>query len=84
MKTKTYLTNVIEAADEKAQYDSEARKIVSDKGILAWIARYAVDELKSCTLDEIAAAIEGIEVGEMPVYPGKRKIEAIRGMRTGK
>lgn len=38
MKTKTYLTNVIEAADEKAQYDSEARKIVSDKGILAWAA----------------------------------------------
>lgn len=84
MKTKTYLTNVIEAADEKAQYDSEARKIVSDKGILAWIARYAVDELKSCTLDEITAAIEGIEVGEMPVYPGKRKMEAIRGMLTGK
>lgn len=82
MKKKTYLAHVIETADEKAQYDSEAKKIVSDRGILSWIARYTVKELNGCSLDEIAAAIEGIEVAEVPVYPGKKKTEAITGMPT--
>ena len=57
MKAKTYLTEAVETADKKAQYDSEAKKIVSDKGILSWIAQYTVEELKDCNRDEIVAAI---------------------------
>ena len=82
MKAKTYLTEAVETADKKAQYDSEAKKIVSDKGILSWIAQYTVEELKDYNRDEIAAAIEGVEVAEVPVYPGKKKTEAITGMST--
>ena len=80
MKTKTYLANAIDTADMKAQYDAEAKKIVADKGVLSWIVKYTVKEMKDCTLEEIADAIEDIEVAQVPVYPGKRRTEAIIGM----
>ena len=57
MKTKTYLANAIDTADMKAQYDAEAKKIVADKGVLSWIVKYTVKEMKDCTLEEIADAI---------------------------
>lgn len=80
MKTKNYLANAIDTADMKAQYDAEAKKIVADKGVLSWIVKYTVKEMKDCTLEEIADAIEDIEVARVPVYPGKRRTEAIIGM----
>lgn len=82
MQTKTYLANAIESADEKAQYDGEAKKITADKGILSWIVKYTVKELKDCTFEEIADAIENVEVAEVPIYPGKKKPGAITGMST--
>lgn len=82
MQIKTYLTNAIEIASEKAQYDGEAKKITADKEILSWILKYTVKELKDCALKEIEAAIEGIEIAEVPIYPGKKKTEAITGMPT--
>lgn len=82
MKRNTYLTEAITTAEMKAQYDAEAKKIVADKGVLSWIVKHAVKEMKSCTLNEIANAIEDIEVALIPVYPGKRRQEAIIGMTT--
>ncbi|MBO5055480.1 MAG: hypothetical protein J6C64_03875 [Lachnospiraceae bacterium] len=81
MKVKTYLGNAIDVAGDKAKYDGEAKKLTSDKNILAWIVKYTVEELKDCTLREIADCIEGNpEIAEIPVYPGKRKTDAITGM----
>lgn len=82
MKKKTYLANSIEIASMKAQHDAQAKKIVADRGVLSWIIKYTVEELKDYTLEEIAALIEGIEVASMPVYPGMVKTEAIVGMPT--
>lgn len=82
MKKKTYLADAINIAEMKAQYDTEAKKIVADKGVLSWIVKYTVKEMRDCTLEEIANAIEDIEVAETPVHPGKKKTEAITGMTT--
>lgn len=82
MKKKTYLAESVETASMKAQYDTQAKKIVADKSVLSWIIKYTVEELKGYTLEEIAATIEGIEVAAIPVYPGMVKTEAIIGMST--
>lgn len=83
MKRKTYLANAIDIADEKAKYDSEARKLISDRTILAWIIKYTVKELKSFSVERIASAIEGEpEVSEIPMHPGRKKPDAIIGMAT--
>lgn len=82
MKKKTYLANAIEIANMKAQYDSEAKKLVADKKVLAWILKYTVREIADCTLKEIEAAIEDIEVAAVPIYPGRKKKEAVMGTPT--
>lgn len=82
MKKKTYLAEAIETARIKAQYDAQAKMIVADKSVLSWIVKYTVEELKDYTLEEIAAAIEGIEIAAIPVYPGMVKTEVIVGMPT--
>lgn len=70
-KKKTYLARSIEIADEKVQYDAYAKKIISDKTILSWIAKYAISELKGYSISEIRSCIEGEpEVATVPVYPG--------------
>lgn len=85
MTQKTHLTRSIEAADEKAQYDEYAKRIVADKNILAWIAKYTVQELKEYSISTIVFCIEGDpEVSEVPVHPSrmKKKTEAVTGLAT--
>ena len=83
MRKKTYLANAIDIADMKAEYDGEAKKLVSDRTILAWIVKYTVRELRDNTIEEIKAAIEGEpEIAMVPVYPGRRKPDAIVGLPT--
>lgn len=82
MKKKTYLAEAIETADMKAQYDAQAKRIVADRGVLSWIVKYTVRELKDCTLEEIAGAIGQVEVAKAPVYPGRTRPEAVAGMQT--
>lgn len=96
MGRKTYIANQLSTAQLKAQYDSEAKKIVADKGILARIIKEIVVEMKEYSLEEIEGAIEGVEISEVPIYPGKavqrplkqekksedRKPQAIIGLAT--
>lgn len=84
MTQKTHLTRSIETADEKAQYDEYAKRIVADKNILAWIAKYTMQELKEYSIPVIISCIEGEpEISEVPVYPGgKKKTEAVTGIPT--
>ena len=80
MKVKTNLTNALEVADIKAQYDAQVKQILSNKVILAWILRETVNEMKPLSIDAIIQCIEGEPlVAEVPVFPGK---ETINGMST--
>ena len=64
--------NDIEAADARAQYDAEVKKILTNKEILAWFLQYCVDEFEGMPIKEIIPCIEGEpSICEEPVYPGK-------------
>ena len=49
-KTNTTLMNDIEAADARAQYDAEVKKILTNKEILAWFLQYCVDDWRNFIL----------------------------------
>ena len=45
MKEKeAYISNAIDSARDKIQYDEHVRRILKDKSILAYILKYAVKE----------------------------------------
>ena len=78
---KTHISNALEAAEDKAKYDAQVKKILADKNILAWILKYAAQEFRDFTIKEIMDSIEGApEISAVPVYPGERKPEAVAGM----
>ena len=60
MKIKeAYISNTIDSAKDKIQYDEHVRQILKDKGILAYILKYAVKEFKDYSIDDAIAAIDG-------------------------
>lgn len=60
MKIKeAYISNTIDFAKDKIQYDEHVRQILKDKGILAYILKYAVKEFKDYSIDDAKAAIDG-------------------------
>lgn len=56
---ETYVSNLIDLAGNKAQYDEHAKNLFKDKDILAYILKYSVKEFADYTLEEAKAAIEG-------------------------
>ena len=67
----TEITNAILAADDKAQYDERAKRLLAQKSILAHILVKAVDEFKGMNPKEVVALIEGEpKVGIVPLEPG--------------
>mgnify|MGYP000490282029 FL=1 len=72
MKIKeAYISNTIDSAKDKIQYDEHVRQILKDKGILAYILKYAVKEFKDYSIDDAKAAIDGEpEVAIRSVRPG--------------
>lgn len=80
---KSHIANNLEVSGDKARYDACAKKILSNKEILARIMQTTMKEFKNFPLDVIIACIEGDpEVSIIPVYPGKKKPEAITGLPT--
>lgn len=60
MKIKeAYISNTIDSAKDKIQYDEHVRQILKDKGILAYILKCAVKEFKDYSIDDAKAAIDG-------------------------
>ena len=56
---EAYISNTIDSAKDKIQYDEHVRQILKDKGILAYILKYAVKEFKDYSIDDAKAAIDG-------------------------
>ena len=89
----TELMNTIAAANDKAQYDACAKRLIGQKMILAHILVRTVDEFKGMQPEEAVAYIEGEPlIGIVPVNPGmtntgrikERTIltESIKGLNT--
>lgn len=82
MDKRTYITRIIHAAGEKAQYDKEVKQIFRNKTILAWILKYTTKEFQELPIEIIGECIEGEpEIAKIQVYPGHIP-EAITGSET--
>ena len=72
----TEIANAVSAADDKAQYDERAKRLLAQKSILAHILVKTVDEFKRMNPKEVVALIEGEpKVGIVPLEPGMTNIE---------
>ena len=64
----TPLANDIDATDGKSKYDTQVKKVLANKIILAWILKYTVREFFEFSISDIEKCIEGTpEVAKVPV-----------------
>lgn len=71
----TAIVNTVAAANDKAQYDEYAKRLIAQKIILAHILAKTVDEFRDMKPEDIVAHIEGDpKVGIVPVDPGMTNI----------
>ena len=67
----TEIKNVVVAVDSAAQYDNNAKRLLGNKYILAYILINSVDEFKGMDPKEIVSYIEGEPfIGVVPVEAG--------------
>jgi len=70
----THLGRTIDSVlEEKILYDKNIKELLSDIQVLAYIAKYTVEEVQHLTIEEIMGCIEKdkIEVGIAEVEPGR-------------
>ena len=71
----TAIANTVAAANDKAQYDEYAKRLIAQKIILAHILAKTVDEFRDMKPEDIVAHIEGDpKVGIVPVDPDMTNI----------
>lgn len=69
-KKETFISNAIDSANYKAQYDAHVKQILKDKDILAYILKYSVKEFFDYSIQDAKAAIDGEpEVATRKVRP---------------
>ena len=72
----TEIANAVNAARDKAQYDTRVKRVLAHKMILAHILISTVDEFKGMSPEDVAACIEGEpKIGVVPVEPGLTNAE---------
>ena len=72
----TEIKNAVSAADEDAQYDEKAKRLLGNKIILAHILVKTVDEFKGMNPKDVVSYIEGEPfISVVPVEPGLTNIE---------
>ena len=66
----TAIANTVAAANDKAQYDEYAKRLIAQKIILAHILAKTVDEFRDMKPEDIVAHIEGDpKVASSPLTP---------------
>lgn len=77
---KTELSRNLSNANEKVQYDTQCKRVLSQKIILAWIIQRTVKEFYGMCIEKIIPCIEGTpDIDEIRVEPGSAN-EKITGM----
>lgn len=72
----TELKNSVNASDAKAQYDMSAKRLLTQKSILAHILTKTIDEFKGMEPRNIVDCIEGTpQISTVPVEPGLTNCE---------
>lgn len=81
-KARTHISNVLHEISDKAKYDAEVKKLLSNKTILAWIMKHTMEEFKNYPIAVIHDCIEGEpEISKVKLRPGHTP-EAITGNAT--
>lgn len=71
MPINTDIKNMVNASDNKAQYDEKAKHLLGNKMILAYILVNTVDEFQGMTPEDAMPYIEGeLIIGTVPVESG--------------
>lgn len=83
----TEIANAMNAADDKAQYDERAKRLLGHKSILAHILVDAVEEFRDMNPRDVLKYIEGEpKIGVVPTEPGLTNAnvngERVVGMNT--
>lgn len=81
---KTEIAKDIETAGYSIQYDTQCKKVLANKRILAWIMKEAVTEFSHLSIDYIYNCIEREpEIGTISTEPGRTNTkEKITGINT--
>lgn len=85
MKENTYISDALEGNECKDRLDTEVKKVLSDKTVLAWILKYSTSEFEPYSIETIKTCIEGTpEVGTHPVNPRSKRTDRKKGKRQYK
>lgn len=69
--TDTHLAQALEATHDTSSYDTNVKFLLADKQILARILKYAVQEFKDMTIEDVMTSIgSDIEIGTRPLDAG--------------
>ncbi len=72
----TEVKNAVSAADEDAQYDEKAKRLLGNKIILAHILVKTVDEFKGMNPKDVVSYIEGEPfISTVPLEPGLTDVQ---------
>ena len=72
----TEIANAVNAAGDKAQYDTRVKRLLAQKSILAHILVKTVDEFKGMKSENVVKYIEGEpSISVVPVEPGLANME---------
>ena len=72
----TEIANAVNAAGDKAQYDTRVKRLLAQKSILAHILVKTVDEFKGMNPEDVVKYIEGEpSISVVPVEPGLANME---------
>lgn len=72
----TEIANAVNAAGDKAQYDTRVKRLLAQKSILAHILVKTVDEFKGMKPEDVVKYIEGEpRISVVPVEPGLANME---------
>ena len=63
-------------AGAKAQYDTQCKKILSEKIILAWILKHVTTEFSGMSIEDIVDCIENPQISLVKVNPGETNQES--------
>lgn len=80
MYNETSLSTTVSVTDKNAEYNEYAKRILSEKIILAHILVQVVSEFKYMTPEEAVTLIEGEpEIASIPVNPDETNMPHIKG-----
>lgn len=74
------LANELTLAEGQSQYDTQCKRVLADKTVLAWILKHTAGEFASMDIPEIEKCIEGEpEISETRIEPGATNARRITG-----